>query len=456
MSLPIFPPLINATLTAFACCLIFAGYTLLLVIWKQKNKKFWKLLTIVSASGVAIICLYFVFYFISSISGRSQVNAEWEKIAKAGLKTQAKDLLPNKMLPSSKNAANLYKAAFNILKSDDFSTKYYDIAVIKNKKYKVKKMSQLKKQAILDLANRTSVVNAVKLFSRGAAKEIAFNERNYKGFATILPNLNNNRSLIRAVCLKIRALALEGKNDEAFKLSAEVLKFVYQFRNEPLLIDHLVLIACLYLDIETLDYLLENHPVDTKNARKLIAHINKINLNQAVKKGINGEITICIKDGFEKLVKGEYDILMNLLAAKRTPFDDLIYLNPFLYQKYAKNLNGSLQIYKMFDQPYWQIKDKVKAFVPKRKNNLDDSFFSMAIVRTKTANMNSAINKTRITLALHIYKNQNGSFPEKLSDLVPAILPEIKADPLTGKPLNYEKTAKSFKLSGYYKFRKKL
>ena len=70
--------------------------------------------------------------------------------------------------------------------------------------------------------------------------------------------------------------------------------------------------------------------------------------------------------------------------------------------------------------------------------------------RTKTANIESEIDAAKLMLALHIYKNQNGAFPDKLEQLAPVILKEIPVDPISGKPFEYHKTDGTFELSSVW------
>jgi hypothetical protein len=70
--------------------------------------------------------------------------------------------------------------------------------------------------------------------------------------------------------------------------------------------------------------------------------------------------------------------------------------------------------------------------------------------RIKTARIESGINVAKLTLALHIYKNQNGAFPDKLEQLAPGILKKIPVDPISGKPFEYRKTGGSFTLSNVW------
>ena len=64
--------------------------------------------------------------------------------------------------------------------------------------------------------------------------------------------------------------------------------------------------------------------------------------------------------------------------------------------------------------------------------------------REQMAKHQASVEICRAGLALKIYKEQNGSYPEELGELAPHILGEIPLDPFTGKNLVYSKSADGF------------
>ena len=134
-----------------------------------------------------------------------------------------------------------------------------------------------------------------------------------------------------------------------------------------------------------------------------------------------------------------------------------MYLYPFIYQECASYIESWLKNYALYDKPYWQIKTQLEKIKNEKShmslmNNPVNYLFPF---RIKTARTNSLIDSTKIILALHIYKNKHGKFPDKLDALVPAILKKIKVDAVSGKAYSYKKEGKYFKLSGFYSGKKK-
>jgi hypothetical protein len=53
---------------------------------------------------------------------------------------------------------------------------------------------------------------------------------------------------------------------------------------------------------------------------------------------------------------------------------------------------------------------------------------------------------TRVALALGAYKADRGAYPAAISELSPAYLPELPADPFTDAPFIYARTADGYRL----------
>ena len=54
------------------------------------------------------------------------------------------------------------------------------------------------------------------------------------------------------------------------------------------------------------------------------------------------------------------------------------------------------------------------------------------------------ISALKVTLALKVYKEKHGIYPETLKSLVPEILTDMPSDPFSGKEFGYKKSVDSF------------
>lgn len=457
MSLPVFPPLVLIALVVFACCLISTGIGILLTRGKFKKIKFIKARIIIALSFAGIIALYFLFYTISNIIGRSSVNEMWKKVEAAGLKTEATQIIPKPPKNSSNNATSIYKASIALLENTDIQNRRFGF----NRKYKnsnnISNWTNKDRAQALKLAKEKNVQLAFSLFSEGTKKTYAVNQRKYDGIKTLLPQLRGYREIFRTLSFVANCAAYEGKLDKAYELTIDGLKFIHQFRNDPYLIGQMVYIACTWIDLQTIRDLVSRYGIKSQKAQKIINSLDKIDYNKSIKKGINGELVLSGRDFYEKFIAGDMTYAYYLSGPQNTNLADIIYIYPFVYQDYTRYLEFGLKTYESFNKPFWQLEPKQS---PKRapRSLLPIGRYiagSLPYARTKVARMNSITAATKVILALHIYKNKYGKFPRKLSALVPGILKKIKVDPVNGKVLTYKKEGKYFKLSGFYTGKKK-
>ncbi len=74
------------------------------------------------------------------------------------------------------------------------------------------------------------------------------------------------------------------------------------------------------------------------------------------------------------------------------------------------------------------------------------SFINWAEVASRSESKQAHAGLVTVRAALELYRLQNDSYPDSLSDLTPEILPELPLDPFSGKPFVYRRTAFGFDL----------
>ena len=469
MSLPLFPPVVFIALVVFVCCLVCAGVGILLTRAKVKKKKFINTRIIIALSFAGIITLYFWFYAISNAVGRSSVNTMWEKVEAAGLKTEASQIIPKgpnyylidktiyyDIANISTNAVPLYEASISLLESTNIHNKRFSLDHKYKGNYHISSWTNKDRAEALKLSKYKNVQLALTLFSQGVQKKYAVNKRNYKERDISIKQLMGYREIFRTISFVSNCYAYEGKVDKAYDLIVDGFKFVHQFENEPSFIGQLVYIACAAINYGRLNDLIPKYGISSKKAKKLIKAMGKIKYNEAMKNGLNGELVLSGRYFYENFVDGNIIYNYEIKKSKYKYLDDLMYIYPCIYQDYAQYINFMLEYYKSFDKDFW----KVKTYQDLKKTNASLLPFARILlreiipVRTKVARMNSISNSTKVILALHIYKNEHGKFPERLDALVPDILKEIKVDPVSGKAYSYKKEGEYFKLTGFYSSKK--
>ena len=488
MQLPLFPPVVFIALVIFVCCLVCAAIGILLTRAKVKKKKFINTRIIIALSFAGIITLYFLFYAISNAVGRESVREMWGKIEAAGLTTKPESIIPKDPIyyrtdnnttiyydtsRISDNAVVLYKATIALIISSDIANKRFDLSWKNRKKqkkqsavsfyrtpiYDVPNWLEKDRKKAIELSKNKDVQEALALFSRGNQKLYAVNLRYYTDIdadiQAILYRLNNYREIFRTISFVSECYAFEGKTNKAYDLILNGFSFIHKLQDDPLIISHLVYIACAYIDLKTLNSLVSRYGISSQKAQEVIEVLNQLNFNKSMQKGLHGDLVLCSRSYFKERMTGEKRYIHSGFDRSRILLDNIC-LYPFNYQEYAYYLKNWLKNYVLYDEPYWKVKLKSAKLNKEKKrllsiNNLTSYLGSY---RLKTARMNSVTAATKVILALHIYKNKHGKFPERLDALVPDILKEIKVDPVSGKAYSYKKEGEYFKLTGFYSSKK--
>jgi len=440
MPLPLISPLM--TVIIISAALFFAGAIIGFLIIRYRLPKRWKIVLLIPPT---VFVLYILFYLACNFVGRMQVKAQFAKMRSLGIATDVNEIIP-KNRESAENGALLYEAAYKIETGTDDCEKIYDLSY--ERSYDVDLLDDKGKSIIAAFMKTENAGMIFRLLKEGTKKPFATYNYYYNGIETQLSSISRQRSIFRLVSFKSSYDALSGKKEEAYDLINDGFKMLKQLECNMFLISHLVNIACYSINCDRLNDLLEKYGIDNADACKLLNTLNVTDLKKGAVKALEGDINCFGVDAFTKVIRG-YPIFDNEITLRERI---MLKLNPFFYQDYACYLNHMISVIELGKEPAWISKKKIddmdselrhKCFVPITQMGA----FSVGVVYTKTAQCETNINATKIALALHIYKNNHGQFPETLDALAPEILKEIPFDLTDGKPFEYKKTDKYFSLS---------
>lgn len=446
MNLPLFMsgmPVITLSLLGI---LIAVAIYLLKYKFKQYTLKKWMIIVALCWTVVAVIVI--LFYNIYLSIGRYQLNIKLAEMRKAGIPLDRNDIIPALPEKDAVNGAISYKAAYKLINTDDgifkCAAEYgYDFA----------KWPDEKRQTFHQVLNSSNIENILNLFRHGAEKSNAVYNRDYQGFDTLLlPELNPQRALFRLISMKSSLCGLDGKPETGYSLIYYGFKTIKQHESEPYAISQLVNIACTAINIDAMNSLISNYGINSRTALQLMTGLDKLDFNAAMAHAADGEI-MDGRDAFEKIISRRKTV--NECFGGSSSLIEEYGLWPFIYQDYIWYLTYMSKIRELFSQPYWLEEKQIKELNNElsRSNLLNHHCLISAAIamspnfRIKTANIESEIDAAKLTLALHIYKNQNGAFPDKLEQLAPGILKAIPVDPISGWQFRYNKTDKAFTLS---------
>ncbi len=448
MNLPFFMSAMPVITLSLLGILIAVAIYLLKYKFKKYTLKKWMIIIALCWTVVAAIVI--LFYNIYLSIGRYQLNVKLAEMRKAGIPLDRNDIIPALPEKDAINGAIFYKAAYKLINTDD--------AIFKcaaEYGYDFTKWPDEKRQTFHQVLNSSNIENILNLFRHGAEKPNAVYNRDYQGFDTSLPELNPQRALFRIISLKSSLCGLDGKPEAGYSLIYDGFKTIKQLESEPYAISQLVNIACTAINIDAMNSLISNYGINSRTALQLMTGLDKLDFNAAMAHATDGEI-MNGRDAFEKIISRQKTV--NECFGGSSSLIEKYGLWPFIYQDYIWYLTYMSKNRSLFSQPYWLEEKQIEELNNElsRSNLLNLHCLISATIamspnfRIKTARIESGINVAKLTLALHIYKNQNGAFPDKLEQLAPGILKKIPVDPISGKPFEYRKTGGSFTLSSVW------
>lgn len=287
-----------------------------------------------------------------------------------------------------------------------------------------------------------SVIKSIEVTEIIKALEIAavkpsynFNLKYEEGFAIFTPHLSLFHKAIDLLCTKATLEIDKGDAESACNTLITAIKISKHLRNEPILISNVVMLKCLHKITDCINTIIDKYGIPNKTAEPLLSEIIKINLSKYLKGTLRGEFVI-MNLFCDSFLKGEF-----LKENRDISQIDLILYYPRLKRDYAFSMKTMSQLIDFNDEHIWDIYSKARAMeIDFPKEFIFPNIFLPALVLAYRKNSEAMTNIAicKLKLALNIYKNNKGKYPENLSLLKPDILNEIPIDYITGTSLIYK------------------
>ncbi len=271
-------------------------------------------------------------------------------------------------------------------------------------------------------------------------------------WAILLPHLAPIKALTVLTSARATAELEAGRAADAFEDLKLGLRFSDGIRDEPLLIDHLVRLATLGVDLQTLREGLLRHAWTEAQLSTVERHLGSINLLAEYQCAIRGERALSTsgldylrRQGWRnnpldylELNPGEsrHDVPLNFIP-RGWYYQNMVRLSRFLdaftlpaadpsaFRVFPEvTEKGSRAAESMRAGPYTVF---AKILVPAVQNAV-----------RKTARMQSWVDEARVACALERYRLATGKLPDNLEALAPRFLDRVPYDIMDGKPLRYQ------------------
>jgi hypothetical protein len=435
------------------------------------NRKRHRFKTIVSALLV-LLALYFVYWYCLS----SAIQKRLDSIRQAGFPATCAEL--DKWYtqpPAEENAADVYLEAFAKYewwtnKPATFSTPSDATDKSKFSSPPRTRRDQLPIIGFAKLPPRTEPLpaemkqlvaeylsdnaEALRLLHRASAmKSCRYAVDLTKGAATLLPHLNRLRQAARVLALEAMEETEEQRPEKAVESVIASLSVSRSLNQEPVLISHLVHIACQGFSLESLQRLLNRAPLTNPQLSKLAAAIEVSENPQALTRAFVGER--CMGD----------DAFYGLRMGK-VPMKDMVsFLGEPPWWCHLFWLYRTTGLLELDERCYLDImEDNVRAAqLPPPENitaasavvdkvnhvsacHVLSRMMPIALDQAliKSGRCAAIIRNAQTAIAVERYRLANAALPKQLSDLVPTFLLAVPADPFDGKPLRYKSLEKGY------------
>jgi len=234
--------------------------------------------------------------------------------------------------------------------------------------------------------------------------------------------------------------AEKGRLSEALEQIRIGIQFSRKYMDEPVLMNTLVAFAQMRAQLLFLHKIVAGKDLATQTLLNILHELEIKPWRRGLVHSFEGEKASSLEYG-TRFLRGEYNI-----EGLDVKFWDKIYywiFRPVLKSEIVLTLNLYSAMEKAAELPYYQT-DKIRgkynirqAEIPWTFKLIGFLFPNLETTMFKEARLEAGLNAARIGIGCKIYKNYNGRFPEKISDLVPDILLEEPLDPFTGKPYIY-------------------
>lgn len=419
-----------------------------------------------------LLLLSLVGHKLRQNSPSRQVQKELTRLQQLGEPVKISDLLPP--VPINRDGTLLYRYAIAQL---ELTEKKFSRPVLDS----VYEFIGRKTTAAFNPANVQKVLQETEPALQTLRKALNYphmrmTDWNVENPMTItFPHFSKFREFARLLVAEGKWRKQQGDVDGAVESHVTALKLVRRMGDEPSgVIGFLVQGAIFTISIHGLQQILSDADASPRSYRAILTELSAWNIDRDFVRAIQSErvFTITTCDWMRRKASRK-------LLNKLTDISGYgpLQVNAAIWVKgkntlIARNELKSLEYYEAMlnlareGEPYdWeklrQLEEQWLREVdrPAKVLNLgnvhlvwDENFVAKLLTPTltrtfhKAANFHALQRLAQVAIALRLYRQEKGRYPETLRELVPRYLPSVPLDPFDGKPLRYKRLRNGFKV----------
>ncbi len=402
----------------------------------------------VKALLVLLLILAVVHSVATIVNGR-RVEAKLKELKAAGNPISCAELGMPKV-PDNENAALVYAKAFKVLKTleKEEDSEVIDTIFIRKNSFNTKQ-NWSDARAVLDRYKSVFplIEQAVSL------PKCQFPVKWESGWSATFPHYLSLRKLTRLLVIRAIVQAHDGDMNGAIH-SIELGFRMSECANDPTLSGQYVRKGMIVITARGLEQVLQYGDISEAQGAHLYQVLGSIDMVPGYLKAMQGERTFgiwafdfCLKKTNEFLCllsSSEESLPMNWkLSCLIFIWRPVLYADEMHYLRYMDMLNDLAR------KPYREAKHIFKD-VEKNSNIPKWAVITRILtpvygrVRMRVDEATAMIEGSRIILALKVYKNRHGAYPESLDELRSRLGWELPKDPFSGKDFIYRREGKGF------------
>ncbi len=427
---------------------------------KSIKSIFKRFLIIAGGFLLVFIAILAITYTVLNIKWGGELRDEIEKIKLAGEPSKLEEIIPPP-LPPSQNAAFELQQIFSEMTDGTFSmsdagktnkdiVELIDLCWNPSSDNDFSAELTKNQEKIKNILGKEHFRKIFELCNQVALKPgMNFNHDYNQGPALLLPHLQSFRDISRLLIIKAQLELLDGQRDKAWDTILVAFKISSFLRDEPIIISQLVRIYCDRMLFEFLESNLPAYGISNDHAKKLIVVlVTARSLHPScMKKAIDVE-RLSFAKLYEHILSGKIDIFslygdvrinnIFFIGFLRSPF-----IKNFMKKDYAEYIKRTQENKRDYDLPYSKSMESIsnarESDIPAYCILTKLLYINLGSLRTKVAMAQTLADENRIRLALEMYKNNNGKYPDELEMLSPEYLKEIPLSEMTAQPFEYSK-----------------
>jgi hypothetical protein len=374
--------------------------------------------------------------------GRFELQRALEEVKAEGVKMSLADI-GSPPVPDEENAAPIYRKAWDALQGPP--PEVLDAAG-SLRKTPIALWPKDKKRTLADYV--ASQRDAIGLTLKATRYEKCnFGLDFSQGFAMLMPHLAQMRSLARLMSVDATDKLGRGDIEGAIESDVAMRVIAKHVGSDPTLIGKLVEIACDGMAGPVLESILKLGYPDAAQLKGLLRRLDQVPPDTSMRAAFSAETT-CGIDTYHQVrickmspsemadyasspsggpksdtARAIVTVLWGLIADR----DEAAYLDTM--RRYIE----------LSDKPYYEVKTAIEDEKPEQSFGLMSRTITPALLPAfaVASRAEAEYQVQRLSVALMIFEQDEGSFPSALDQLVPGVIPEVPVDPFSGKPYVY-------------------